>query len=414
MRKVLTFLAVVALAIGLTVSPALAHWQPSDGHKMHFPQMPDEAGWDVMATHPIVLADDWQCTEAGPVKDIHFWGSWKNDAPGTITRFWLSIHDNVPGPPSMPGNTLWEAEITDFSIQQIDPPSSEGWYDPSTGEIITDDHWHYFQYNVFLPENLWFYQAAGQIYWLNICAEVVEEVPAKQWGWKTSQDHFMDDAVWAYFGVLDWMEMYDPDPEPPLANTFWAMFNENGYLIEGGGDEPYGEGWYFYENTGWWNIWFYDHPLVRGKKYVHIEFVWEQTGPDPFITFAFNWSTDLWEVPNQPPIPPLTPPEEEMYIGRQIFEVPPAPGFYAFDFEIPFYNPEWVSVDFIARDVNIMSGLIMHQCIPSLDLAFVITANEQEDIPTLNEWGMIILALLLLAAGTIAIVRRRKAVASKV
>jgi len=29
-----------------------------------------------------------------------------------------------------------------------------------------------------------------------------------------------------------------------------------------------------------------------------------------------------------------------------------------------------------------------------------------EDIPTLSEWGMVILALLLLAAGTIAVIRR--------
>ena len=32
------------------------------------------------------------------------------------------------------------------------------------------------------------------------------------------------------------------------------------------------------------------------------------------------------------------------------------------------------------------------------------------DIPTLSEWGMLIMGLLLLAAGTIAVVRRRKEV----
>jgi len=43
----------------------------------------------------------------------------------------------------------------------------------------------------------------------------------------------------------------------------------------------------------------------------------------------------------------------------------------------------------------------------SLDLAFVINGGA-EDIPTLNEWGMIIFALLILAAGTIAVIRRRR------
>jgi hypothetical protein len=35
-------------------------------------------------------------------------------------------------------------------------------------------------------------------------------------------------------------------------------------------------------------------------------------------------------------------------------------------------------------------------------------ACETQDIPTLSEWGMIIMALLLLAAGTIAVVRNRR------
>lgn len=43
-------------------------------------------------------------------------------------------------------------------------------------------------------------------------------------------------------------------------------------------------------------------------------------------------------------------------------------------------------------------------------VANLVTAEHNiPDIPTLNEWGMIILALLLLTAGTIAVVRRRKA-----
>ena len=25
----------------------MADWVPADGHKMHYPQLPDEAGWDV-------------------------------------------------------------------------------------------------------------------------------------------------------------------------------------------------------------------------------------------------------------------------------------------------------------------------------------------------------------------------------
>lgn len=39
--------------------------------------------------------------------------------------------------------------------------------------------------------------------------------------------------------------------------------------------------------------------------------------------------------------------------------------------------------------------------------------EETQEIPTLNEWGMLIMALLLLAIGSVAVVRRRKVVFSK-
>jgi len=66
------------LAIVLSAVGAAADWQPADGHKMHFPQLPDEEGWDVNATAPMILADDWRCSQSGLVTDIHFWGSWRD------------------------------------------------------------------------------------------------------------------------------------------------------------------------------------------------------------------------------------------------------------------------------------------------------------------------------------------------
>lgn len=40
---------------------------------------------------------------------------------------------------------------------------------------------------------------------------------------------------------------------------------------------------------------------------------------------------------------------------------------------------------------------------------FSVTCGAQNDIPTLGQWGLILLGLLLLVAGTIAVIRRRKA-----
>ncbi|MDP8315048.1 MAG: hypothetical protein RAP70_08250 [Candidatus Celaenobacter antarcticus] len=99
MKKIICLLIIMSLAGFL-----MADWDPippenPTNHKMHYPQLPDPFGWDVNATCPKVLADDWQCSETGYIWDIHFWGSWLDDIVGTITQFHLSVHDNIIGPP---------------------------------------------------------------------------------------------------------------------------------------------------------------------------------------------------------------------------------------------------------------------------------------------------------------------------
>jgi len=237
---------IVLIAIGVVLifsTPLLADWFEGDGHKMHFPQLPDEAGWDVAATGPqtdppLVLADDWQCSETGPVKDIHFWGSWRHGITGDILYFVLSIHADIPADPpaipySRPGATLWEEQI--YPDQWIERPieaaTPEGWYNPATGIVFPEDHMLYFQYNVFLPEDFWFEQVEGTIYWLNISAVVADPI-GTAWGWKSSINHWNDDAVWAVWGALDWIDMYDPfEPTQSLDLAF---------VITGGLEEPEG------------------------------------------------------------------------------------------------------------------------------------------------------------------------------
>ena len=340
---------VLFISIFLLVSVAFAHWVPEDGHKMHFPQLPDELGWDVNATQPMILADDFMCTETGFIKDIHFWGSWKNGVEGQIIEFVLSIHEDIPVsdtiPYSRPGLTLWEAEITDFLVQPFDPPTMEGWYDPASGEIIPSSIGNYFQYNVFLPENLWFPQDSGTIYWLNISV-IVDDPINTQWGWKSTQDHWNDDAVWATWGNLNWIDIFEPGGDP----TYYIPGDVNGdgvvdqadydylvdYLMQGGPPPPY-----IYPNSS-----FYAAADVNGDCMI--------TSTD--VTYLFVYLNSGGSPPTFcPTYPPGLPPQ-------------------------------------------------------SLDLAFVITNGPQQDIPTLNEWGMLILGLLLLGAGTVAVIRRRRRV----
>lgn len=386
-------------------------------HKMHFPQWPDNTGWDVNATAPVVLADDWQCSETGRVRDIHFWGSWRDDDPGTITSFNLSIHADIPADPptvpySRPGDELWSYEATYFSSDEALLDSDldfEGWYDPMMGVILPAEHRKYYQYHVYLPPHKYFDQQADTIYWLNISANVAE--PEKAWGWKSSKVHWNDDAVWGLGpDPTVWIEMYEP--VAPNFDSFTVTFDNTGMFVEGLGSDPDFPNWYEYAE--WWNVWFYDHPLDPERfKVVHIEFDVAPTVPGPPIVLevAVNWSTDSWDVPGEPPLPGVP---EELYIGREILLselVDLVPGHYALDWVWRDYNPEWVSVDVRGSNFVITNGTIMHDCVQqSLDQAFVIT-NALRPIPAVSEWGLLVMALLGLTAGTIMYRKFRAAAA---
>jgi len=382
-------------------------WQPGDLYKHHFPQLPDEEGWAVNATQPMVLAEDFMCMDTGWIKDFHFWGAWKNEDVGLVTTFVLSIHADIPADPplvpySRPGETLWEFYVEEFDYTPIDPPTMEGWYDPATGEVIPGDHTAYWQYNICLPEPNWFWQDSGTIYWVNISAIVVDPI-GTQWGWKSTQDHWNDDAVWAFWGELNWIDMWEPTD--PIMNAFWIAFDPSGNLIPpstgGTGYYPPGDvnGWWFYDGPEWefWNIWFYDHPFdYDRKKTVHIDFDAFQLEPaSSWMTFVVNYSTDVWSLEGQPPgdsMPPLPgfPPDLELlYIGRDtLYDGPVVDGHYIYDWEMPDYNPEWISIDVWGYNFIIPegSGMVFHDCIGSLDLSLVVTGDI--DTTCCNHDGM--------------------------
>jgi len=362
--------------------PQPCTWQPGDAYKMHFPQLPDEAGWDVNATQPLVLAEDFMCTQTGWVKDVHFWGSWKNGVVGQVTVFFLSLHADIPADQSptgysMPGATLWEREITQFNFVPFDPPTAEGWYDPSTGETIWGDHQEYFQYDVCLNQPDWFWQDSGRIYWLNISA-VVADPTTTTWGWKSTKNHWNDDAVWATWGSLNWRDLWEP--AQPLINEWFIRVDPLGNFLNGNGNGAFGQGWYFYPMENWWNIWFYDHPFApERRKTGVIEFDVMPLVPGPSrLEVAVNWSTDLWSI-EQPPgdsSPPLPGVDELRYIGRHILLVTEQPmGHFVLPYEILDYNPEWVSVDVRGFNFDIPMGMIRHTCEGSMDLSFVMTGE---------------------------------------
>jgi len=217
------------LAVVVLLAPAArADWNPGDDHKMHFPQLPDPTGWDVRisnARNPLewIVADDWRCSRTGPVDDVHLWVSWMQEVEDQIMNLHLSIHDNIPVGPdgwSIPGNLLWERDLgpDEFTIRYYGT-GDQGWYDPPFEDAWPSDHTNYYQINVIdIPDP--FIQQEGEIYWLDVSVDLWGESETGKLGWKTSLDHFEDDAVYWDMITQRWIELRDPFTTESLDMAF--------------------------------------------------------------------------------------------------------------------------------------------------------------------------------------------------
>lgn len=199
---------------------ALADWNPGDPAK--WVQMPDLLnGMDVRATAPKILADDFLCTLTGPITDVHIWGSWLNDLRDPNVQFKLSFHTDVPAgvdtPWSHPGQEVWSMLFSPSQFQQrFWADSTERFYDPNQHQVIGFDT-QVWQYNFFIPEALAFHQDIGNVYWLDVQAYTTNGL----FGWKTSNQHYNDDAVFADLPVpLSWQDMHDPNTGQSLDMAF--------------------------------------------------------------------------------------------------------------------------------------------------------------------------------------------------
>lgn len=213
---------VVTVAICVFAAPVLADWSLGDPCKMHYPQLPNPTGWAMNVTYvagqnPLeTKADDWQCTESGPVSDIHFWGSWLGDTHGTIDHISVGICSDVPAgsgllPYSTPGIQLWTQTFhqEDFTSRAC-TGGPQGWYDTSLGQFWDEDHYGLYQYNITGITNP-FIQTKDQIYWLAILVYLdAGSSPNCKFGWNTSNSlHFMDDAVYLTTSPF-WSKLEDP------------------------------------------------------------------------------------------------------------------------------------------------------------------------------------------------------------
>jgi hypothetical protein len=200
-------LAILAVVI-VGIAPATADWDPADGHKMHYPQLPNPNGWDVNVTGD-TMYDDWECSGTGPVSDVHFWVSWKGETPSTILFIDLKIWTDTPAEgqnPSHPNAEVWSTRLSpgDWTVRAPDT-GDQGWIDFEEPGYIEHDHQLYYQINVDPILNP-FEQTEGEIYWLGIHIGV--ENTQTQIGWKTTLENWNDDGAYYYAG--EWHEMIDP------------------------------------------------------------------------------------------------------------------------------------------------------------------------------------------------------------
>ncbi|NQU08145.1 MAG: hypothetical protein HQ583_06250, partial [Candidatus Abyssubacteria bacterium] len=89
----------------------------------------------------------------------------------------------------------------------------EGWYNPNTGVYTrTNQVW---QYNFYIDSREAFLQEGTQsnpiVYWLDVSATPLDDAI---FGWRTSVEHWNDDAVWADSHQGPWNELRYPDGHP--------------------------------------------------------------------------------------------------------------------------------------------------------------------------------------------------------
>ena len=159
---------------------------------MHYPQLPDPTGYDVSFSQTYELADDWSCSEHGPVSDVHFWVSWKSDYRGWIDNIILSIYLDEVG--QLLGDPVWQGQLSngDFFLNVVEPYGDSGtgfqdWFEPELGTPAFDDHREYDQINCVDFRDPYL-QSQGVIYWLSVQVIVGSDVGDAKMGWKTSLD----------------------------------------------------------------------------------------------------------------------------------------------------------------------------------------------------------------------------------
>jgi hypothetical protein len=197
----------------------------------------------------------------------------------------------------------------------------------------------------------------------------------------------------------------------PKVDFYWIAFDYStgqfgdtvaGMNASGPVDDPGEDGtWSAYVDDitmlPWFNTWFYNGPLnLNHMKKIRMGF-WVSPlvqGPLSTIDWVVNWSSSTWPTGSGYPGPGneksvIRSPWQHMVVPG----LPPPGIFIELYYEIPYFNPEWISVDVIGNNIQILhmptpppptspellywwnnvaqttgtpppGGIIVHECLP--------------------------------------------------
>lgn len=230
--RIWNLLCASAVGAGLA-AVAWADWNPGDPYKMERPMLPDEtqSGRDVAASYvpnPLepsqpffnkIIADDWRCSETGPITDIHIWGSWLYDITDPQAVFYLSIYTDSrpPNDYSRPGDLLrsYVFQPGQYTARIYASNVQEDFLDPNLNMLIGNDS-TIWQYNFSISDPNPIIQEEGRIYWLAVQAEVDPSTEAL-FGWKTAVKPLYEDVA-----------VYGDNSGPGMTPPGWFLVYEAG------------------------------------------------------------------------------------------------------------------------------------------------------------------------------------------
>ncbi|MGA2092607.1 MAG: C25 family cysteine peptidase [Sedimentisphaerales bacterium] len=185
-----------------------------------------------------ILADDFLCTQTGPINKVTLWGSWFHDwygLKGVINDIHLSIYSDKPAginPFSEPNVLLWERTIYKADINETlyKDELYEHWWDPYTMmTTVWPGDTQIWKYDINIPYGGFIQQGDPChpiIYWLGAYADLdmAQSPPGAMFGWKTAKNHWNDDAVRLDDVTLQWMDMHYPPGHPSCPNSIDLSF----------------------------------------------------------------------------------------------------------------------------------------------------------------------------------------------